>query len=132
MILIIAAVAQNNVIGFKNRIPWHIPEDFKHFKDTTMGHPVLMGKNTFESIMATLGKPLPGRTNLVLSQEDMEVPEGVHLYHSLDQAFSEWRNKDLFVIGGASVYTQAMPHADTLYITHIAQPPEGDTSFPEI
>ena len=132
MISIIAAVAENNVIGNKNKIPWHIPEDFKHFKEVTMGHPVLMGKNTFESIMSMLGKPLPGRTNLVLAKEDFSVPEGVQIMHSLKEAFAAYRNEDLFVIGGASVYAQTMPFADTLSITHIAQSPEGDTYFPEI
>lgn len=132
MISLIAAVAKNNVIGNKNTIPWHIPEDFKHFKDITMGRPVLMGRTTFLSIMQMLGKPLPGRTNIVLSQEEMEVPEGVHVYHSLDQAFSEWKNKDLFVIGGAQIYRQTIDRAQKLYITHVEQSPEGDTHFPEI
>ncbi len=80
MVSIIAAVAKNGVIGNKNKIPWHIPEDFKHFKDLTINHPVLMGSTTFLSIVAMLGKPLPGRTNIVVSKEAMEVPAGVHLY----------------------------------------------------
>jgi len=132
MISIIAAVAAKNVIGNKNRIPWHIPEDFKHFKDITMGHPVLMGRNTFLSIMQMLGKPLPGRTNLVLAKEDFPVPEGVQIFHSLEDALEVYKDRELFVIGGASVYAQAIPFANTLYITHIDQSPEGDTYFPEI
>jgi len=130
--IIIAAVARNRVIGDKGRIPWHIREDFAHFKRTTTGHAVIMGRKTFESI----GKPLPGRVNIVLTRnENYTAPEGVILKRSLEEAIAycaETRQEKAFIIGGAKAYEEGMGMADTLIITEINQDPEGDTFFPAI
>jgi len=133
MLSLIAAVADNNCIGNKNKIPWNIPEDFQYFKKTTLGKTCLMGKATFDSIMGYLGKPLPGRKTVVLTRDASFVaPEGVRVFDSVDKAFEELEDEDVFVCGGASIYAQTINRVDTLYITHIHQTPEGDTFFPEI
>ncbi len=122
---IIVAIARNGVIGCEGRMPWHLPEDLKHFKELTMGRTVVMGRKTFESI----GKPLPGRTNVVVTrQQDFET-QGVQVVHSLAEAVAKY--PDAFIIGGAEVYRQALPLADELYITRIEADYEGDTKFPE-
>ncbi len=133
MFSIIAAVAQDNVIGIKNGLPWHLPEDLKHFKELTMGKPVLMGLNTFLSIMEILKKPFPGRLNVVISNNpQVKVPEGVLLYTDLDQALKDLAGKDIFVVGGAMIYKQLINRVDKLFITHINKKYEGDAFFPEI
>ncbi len=133
MLSIIAAVAENNVIGVKNGLPWNLPEDLKYFKEITMGKTVLMGRNTFLSIMQILKKPFPGRVNVVISnnQED-KVPEGVLLYHDLEKALQDLADKDVFVAGGAMIFSQMINRVDKLYITHIHKAYEGDVKFPEI
>ncbi len=131
-IKIIAAVARHNVIGKDNDLPWHIPEDLKHFKSLTLGKTVLMGRKTFESIMARLGKPLPDRVSIIITKDEKyQIPDGVRRFSSLSEAISS-RQEDIWIIGGASVYKQAMPQVDELYITHIDKEVDGDVFFPDI
>lgn len=128
MISLIAAVARNGIIGNGNRMPWHLSEDLKHFKAVTSGHPVVMGRKTF----ASLGKPLPGRTNVVVTRQADYSAEGCRIVRSLDEAFALFPSEtEIFVIGGGEIYRQAMPLADRLYITRICHDYEGDTRFPQ-
>jgi dihydrofolate reductase len=129
MIVLIAAVDKNFCIGKGGAIPWYLPRDFAHFKKTTMGHPIIMGRKTFESI----GRPLPGRTNIVLT--DSESIAGVQTAHSLVEALDKARAQDteIYGIGGASVYTQMLPSADRIVLTHVAMVVDGgDVFFPHI
>lgn len=130
LISLIAAVAKNNVIGNKGKLPWHLPADLAHFKKLTTGHPVIMGKNTFLS----LGKPLPGRTNIILAEQGYEA-NGCIIVHSLQDAVAAAAqmpgSDEIFFIGGASVYAQILPRADRLYLTQIDAEFPGDALFPE-
>jgi len=129
MIALIAAIAENNVIGQNNGLPWHFPEDFRHFKALTVGKNILMGRKTFES----LGKPLPDRTNIVITrQTDYEVPEGVYVFPTIPEALAAFQEEDIMVIGGGEIYAQTISQADRLYITHIHESYTGDTKFPLI
>jgi len=131
-ISLIAAVAENNVIGVKGALPWSIPEDMKRFKDLTMGKTVLMGQNTWESLPEKF-RPLPGRKNVVVSLlANYPVPEGVEMFNSLDEAFAAHPNEEVMVMGGAMIYKQTLPLADNLYITHVHRSVEGDVTFPVI
>ncbi len=121
----IAAMAQNRVIGHGNKIPWHLPEDFKWFKQTTMGHTLLMGRKTFESI----GRPLPGRTTLVLSRQSVSYP-GTTTITEWQHVPTELIQGDVFVAGGAEIYAQLLPHCRELFLTLVKQAPEGDVLFP--
>ncbi len=133
MFSLIAAIAENNCIGKNNKIPWNIPEDFQYFKKMTLGKTCVMGQTTFESILGYLGKPLPGRQTVVLTSKlDYTVPEGVHIFNSLDEVFEKLKDEDVFICGGASIYRQTVDKVDVLYITHIHQSFDGDTFFPEI
>lgn len=128
MISLIVAMDKNRLIGDGKKIPWHLPADFAYFKETTTGHLIIMGRATFESI----GRPLPNRKNIVLTRGDFSH-EGVEVAHSFDEARALAKDSDeVFVIGGAQVYTQALPTADRLYITFIEGVFTGDTFFPEI
>lgn len=134
-IALIAAVAENGVIGSGGEIPWRLPSDFAHFKRTTMGKPVIMGRKTFESI----GRPLPGRTNLVVTGQGDFRADGVEILPSLELAFDRARavaardgTNEIMVIGGGEVYRAAIGRARRLYITHVAVSPAGDAHFPEI
>lgn len=132
--VIVAAVAENRVIGREGDVPWHYPEDMEHFRETTMGSPVIMGRRTFESLPDDY-RPLPGRTNIVLTRSDPELDESVKIANSLDEAWkvAEEKSSDsAYIIGGASVYRQALPEADTMIITEVPGEPEGDTYFPEV
>lgn len=132
MLVIIAAVAQNNCIGQENKLPWHIPEDLKNFKRLTTNKIVLMGRKTWESIPEKF-RPLPQRTNIVISrQKNLIVPNGVQLFSSIDEAISAHQNEEVFVIGGAEIYNQAMPLASRLFITEVNKIVAGDTFFPAI
>lgn len=125
---IIAARAANGVIGKDNRLIWHLSDDLKRFKALTMGHPIIMGRKTFES----LPKVLPGRVHYVLTgNRDYKAPEGVLLFHTVKDLLSALPEGESFVIGGEHMYREMMPHADTLYITEIRKPYEGDAFFPE-
>ena len=130
---LVAAVAKNGVIGSHNALPWYIPEDLKHFKDVTMGKPCLMGKNSFDSIMVKLGKPLPGRLNVVLTrQTDWTAPEGVLVFHTLDEALEALKDKEeIMVTGGGQIYKQTIDQADRLILTEIDKEIDGDVLFPE-
>lgn len=134
-VALIAAVARNGVIGSGNEMPWHLPGDFAHFKQMTLGKPLIMGRKTFESI----GRPLPGRTNIVVSRQEGYQPDGVLVFSSLAaaldhaQAIAEVDRADEVMIGGGGeIYREALPLADRLYITHVDAAPEGDTTFPPI
>lgn len=130
---IIAAVAQNLCIGKDNKLPWNIPEDLQHFKEMTRGKVVIMGQRTFESILSYIKKPLPGRTNVVLTWDESWVPpEGVFVFRSIPEAVAAFEGQEIFFGGGASIYKQTIDLADTLYITEVKQVVEGDTFFPEI
>lgn len=132
---IIAAVAGNGVIGRDNDLPWRLPSDLKHFKAVTMGRPVIMGRRTYDSI----GRPLPGRDNIVVTRSATFDPAQVHAAYSLDEAemlaegFARARGVDeIFVIGGGQLYAETIGRAHRLYITEVAEQPEGDTRFPAI
>ncbi len=128
---IIVAVAANGIIGNNGQMPWHISEDLKRFRRITTGHPVVMGRKTFESLG---NRPLPNRTNIVVSRNPaLTVPEGVVRVESLEVLDRFGASDDeIFIIGGGEIYRQALPIADKLYLTRIAAHPEGDTRFPEI
>jgi dihydrofolate reductase len=130
MISIISAVAKNGIIGVKNNLPWKLSGDLKYFAKITTRKTVLMGKNTFLSIINILGKPLPNRRNLVLS-ETSEGLAGAEIFNSWDKVLDLAKNEEIFVIGGANVYQQAIQFADKLYITEVNCTPTGDVSFPE-
>ena len=130
---IIVAIADNNAIGRNNELLWHISEDLKFFKRTTLGCPVIMGRKTFESI----GRPLPKRLNIVVSRSGYEAPEGVAVVPSLEEAFAaasvEPSSDKIFVIGGGQIYAQAIPLADSMVVTHVHTVIEdADTFFPAI
>ena len=128
MISIIVAIARNYTIGSANSMPWHLPEDFRHFKQVTMGKAVIMGRKTYEPI----GHPLPKRTNVVITRSDLQI-EGCRVVHSLDEAFEMFEpSEEVFVIGGAQIYEQALSKADRILLTIVHRPYEGDTSFPTI
>jgi len=132
---IVVAVASNGTIGFNNELPWRLPEDLKHFKRITMGHPIIMGRNTYDSI----GKPLPGRTNIVVTRQQEWFADGVQVVHSLSQALDAGRRaavrdgvSEVMVIGGAEFYRQIIPQAECLYLTEVHAIVEGDAFFPAI
>lgn len=131
---LIAAVARNRVIGHDNRMPWHLPADLKYFKAKTLGKPVIMGRKTWDS----LGRPLPGRLNLVVSRQKSLCLDGAEVFADLEPALvraDAWAREqgadELMLIGGAQLYGQALPLAERLYLTRIELAPEGDAFFPE-
>lgn len=125
---IIVAMAANRTIGIDNTLPWRIPEDLRHFKALTMGHHMVMGRKTFDSI----GKPLPGRTTVVVTRNRELQIDGCIVAHTLEQALAAcMSDEEVFIVGGAELYAQAMPLVDTLYITEIRQSVAGDARFPE-
>ena len=127
MVSVIVAVAENGIIGDKNTLLWHISEDLRNFKRVTSGHPVIMGRKTFDS----LGRPLPNRTNVVVTRQNLEI-EGCKVVHSLEEALSLFSpEEEVFVIGGAQIYAEALPLADRFYLTRVHHAYEGDTSFPK-
>jgi dihydrofolate reductase len=128
MISLIAAMASNRVIGINNTLPWHLPADFKHFKAVTMGKPILMGRKTYESI----GHPLPGRTNIIITHNPSYVAEGCHVVNSIEQALTLTEDDaEVMVIGGASFYQQTLPIAQRIYLTIIHHDFKGDAHFVE-
>lgn len=131
MISLIAAIGKNNELGKGNTLLWHMPADMKHFIKITSGHPVIMGRKTFESI----GRPLPNRRNIVITRDQNYKKGGIEITHSLEEALNLFKNKneEIFIIGGAEIYKQAISFADKLYITHIeAEDSKADAFFPEI
>ncbi|KKB13030.1 diacylglycerol kinase [Devosia geojensis] len=134
-IAMIAAVAENGVIGAHQTIPWRIPSDMAFFKRTTMGKPLVMGRKQFE----TVGKPLPGRANIVVTRQAGYAPDGVIVMSGLDEAIAHARAiaardgaDEVMIVGGGEIYRQAISLADRLYISHVALSPEGDVTFPVI
>lgn len=121
----IAAMSENRVIGNGNKIPWHLPEDFKWFKQMTTGHVVVMGRKTFESI----GKPLPNRTTIVASRSSANIP-GVLVLHDLKQLAELKEEGEIFICGGAEIYKQFLPQCSDLYLTLVKRTVEGDAFFP--
>lgn len=127
IISLIAALDKNRLIGADNGMPWHLPADFKHFKEITMGKPVVMGRKTFESI----GRPLPGRKNIVISRKGFSA-KGIISADSIDTALRLVGNdEEVMIIGGANIYQQMIEKADRLYLTHVDTECEGDAWFPE-
>jgi dihydrofolate reductase len=123
----VVAMSPNRVIGRGGQLPWHLPGDLRFFRRATMGHAVLMGRKTWESI----GKALPGRRNIVLSRADLELPRGVDLIHSPEEIAGLNVSTNLCVIGGAEIYRLFLPECDELLLTWVKQSYEGDTFFPE-
>jgi len=131
-ITLIAAISKNNCIGKDGALPWHMPEDLKHFKKLTTGKIVLMGRKTWESLPEKF-RPLPNRLNIVITRQiDYDVPIGVEVYFDVEQAFVSHREEDIFVIGGGQMYNLAINLAKSLEITHVAKKVEGDVFFPSI
>ena len=135
IISLIVAVSRNGVIGMDNQLPWHLPDDLRYFKSVTMGKPLIMGRKTHESI----GRPLPGRTNIVITRQTDYQAEGIVVVNTLQQGLdkaeaisSEAGHEEVMVIGGAEIYQQALLQADRLYITHVHADVEGDAFFPEV
>ena len=136
-VVLVAAVAENGVIGVDGEMPWHYPEDLRRFKELTTGHPVITGRRTYESIADRLGGPLPDRTNIVLSRrEDLDLPQAAVHATGFDDALAlaeaalEADQEAVYVAGGATVYEQCLDRADELRITEIPEAPEGDAHFP--
>ena len=134
-VAMIAAIGENFVIGNDGQIPWRLPTDFAHFKRTTLGKPLIMGRKTFTSI----GKPLPGRTNIVVTRQPDFTADGVVVCRSLDEALQQAQDiaaadgaGEVMIGGGGELYREAMPLADRLHITHVSAAPPGDATFPPI
>ena len=127
-VIVIAAVAENGVIGKQGGLPWHLPEELKRFKRLTMGNPIIMGRKTHESI----GRVLPGRRNIVLSSSDLKAP-GIDVFSSLEAALAACQNvQKVFIIGGGQIFKQALPLAQKIELTRVHQHIAGDVYFPEI
>jgi dihydrofolate reductase len=126
-ISLIAAMAANRVIGRHNRLPWHLPADLKRFKRLTLGHTLIMGRKTFESI----GRPLPGRSTVVVTRQTDYAPPGVQVAHSVQEALSLAEVEEVFIAGGAELFAETLPLADRLHLTLIEKDFEGDTFFPD-
>ncbi|MFT4031477.1 MAG: dihydrofolate reductase [Siphonobacter sp.] len=126
MIHLIVAVAENGAIGKDNQLLWHLPDDLKRFKQLTTGHPVIMGRKTYESI----GKPLPNRTNIIITRDQNYTAEGCVVVSSVEEAL--YANEDVYIIGGAEIYRQTLPYADNIHLTEVHTSIEGDTFFPKI
>ena len=132
MLSLISAISNNNVIGVDNDLPWHIPEDLKHFREKTRGKTVLMGRKTWESLPEQY-RPLPKRLNIIITrQEDYTSGENIEVFSSIDAALLAHKDEDIMVIGGGGIYAQTIDIADTLYITHVNKEVEGDVVFPDI
>lgn len=130
MTTIVVAMGEKNEIGFNNQLLWHLPKDLKHFKDLTSGHPVIMGRKTYESI----GKPLPNRTNIVVSRKKDWFEEGILIVGSIKEAvkFAKKIDEEIFIIGGGNIYEQTMEAADRLEVTLVKADLEADVYFPKI
>lgn len=134
VVIVVAMSHKKRAIGNKNQLLWHIPADLKRFKALTLGHPIIMGKNTFLSIVEILGKPLPNRTNIVLTRDQNYSYEGVKIAHTLVEAVElakEESPTEIHIGGGAELYRQSLMLASKLYVTLVHDEPEADTFFPE-
>lgn len=128
-ISLIIAKSQNNVIGLNNQLPWYLPADLAQFKSITMGKPIIMGRKTFDSI----GKPLPGRRNIVISRDKTLSIDDCEVFFSIDAALDTLKNeKEIMIIGGANIFSQTLPFAHKIYLTVIEEDFEGDTFFPQL
>lgn len=128
IVSIVVAIAQNNAIGKNNQLLWHLPKDLKHFKDITSGHTVIMGRKTYESV----GKPLPNRRNIIITRQNIVV-EGCEVVNSIEDALKLCTGEtEVFIVGGAEIYKQAMALTDRIYLTIVHQEFDADTYFPEI
>ncbi len=126
---IVVAVSENNAIGKNNELLWHLPADLKHFKNTTTGHTIIMGRKTFDSI----GRALPNRRNIVITRQAAMQVEGVEFVNSLNEALELCKDKEqAFIIGGGEIYRQALPFCDKIYLTRVHQYFDGDAFFPEL
>jgi dihydrofolate reductase len=137
-LVLVAAVAENGVIGVDGGMPWHYPADLAHFKRLTTGHPVIVGRTTYESIAARIGGPLPDRTSVVLTTHDLDLPDGAVVAGDLDEAVAlaaadavDRGVDEAYVIGGAAVYEQFLDCADRMVLTEVPGRPDGDTRFPD-
>ncbi|MBO6784027.1 MAG: type 3 dihydrofolate reductase [Alphaproteobacteria bacterium] len=129
MLTLIVAVADNGVIGRDGGLPWRLPGDLAHFKATTMGKPIVMGRKTWES----LGRPLPGRDNIVVTRDPAYVADGAAVAADLDAALAAAGDAgEVMIIGGAEIYALALPRADRIHLTRVHASPEGDTHFPDL
>jgi dihydrofolate reductase len=128
MISLIWAMDENRAIGKDNKLPWHLPEDLKFFKRMTMGHPIVMGRKTHESI----GRPLPGRENIIITRDHHYKSDGCTVFNTINELldYADQSQEEIFVIGGAEVFKEVIPHADRIYLTLIHHQFEGDTFFP--
>lgn len=126
---IIVAMAKNGVIGLNNKLPWHLPDDLRRFRRLTMGHTIIMGRKTYDSLPQ---KPLPGRNNIVLSRRSLQLPPQVKQLHTIEDVLKLAENQLIYVIGGGDVYRQLFPYASKLEITMVDKTLEGDTFFPPI
>lgn len=128
MLSLIAALSENNVIGVDGKLPWYLPRDLKYFKAKTLGKSIIMGRKTFESI----GKrPLPDRQNIVITRQADYVAPGCQVCTSLEEACAQATSEEIFIVGGSSLYSEALPKADKLYLTRIHTKVAGDTVFPK-
>lgn len=130
MISLIVAMDENRLIGKDNQLPWHLPQDLAYFKRMTMNHKIVMGRKTYESI----GRPLPGRENIILTRNRSYKMDGCKVLHSIEEILELSKNTDenIFVIGGAEIFKEILPYSDRLYMTHIHHNFEGDTFFPQL
>ena len=132
MIAAVVAIAENNVIGKDNQLAWHLPADLKHFKNCTLGHPMVMGRKTFDSI----GKALPGRTTIIVTRDkNYQAPENCLVAHSVEEALELGKKLDpeqVSVIGGEQIFVQTLPQTDRIYLTRVHHSFDGDTFFPEL
>lgn len=129
MISLLYAMDKNRLIGKNNELPWHLPQDLAYFKRVTMGHTIVMGRKTFDSI----GKPLPGRENIIITRDTSFTCNGCKVIHSINELLNlsrEKNNEELFVIGGAEIFKEILPFSDRLYVTNIHHEFDGDTYFP--
>lgn len=131
-------MAENKCIGINNQMPWHISDDLKRFKALTMGHPVIMGRKTFESVLGYLNKPLPGRENIVISQSGYQTEHDVTVFSDLESAITHAKSiakhddlDEIFIIGGAQIYGQSLEHTDRIHMTKVHESLFGDAFFPE-
>ena len=127
----IVAASENNIIGVKNGLPWKLANDFKYFKNKTWGMPVIMGRNTFESLQ----KNLPGRINIVVTTKEDWHPENIFITHTIDEAIEKAREsdaKEIFIIGGGKIFKETIKIVDRIYLTRVHTKVEGDTSYPEM
>lgn len=132
MLAIIVAMDNNNLIGSDNKLPWHLPADLQYFKQTTLGSSVVMGRKTFDSIVAMIGKPLPGRENIILSRDTRLNIPGCRVINDIGEIKKLKKLDNAFIIGGSNIYTQTIDIVDKIYITQIDDEFNGDAYFPTI